>query len=67
MGVPVSYDAFSARWDSQDEGPILKKLVDKFDGVGLTIKTNDKEQLPHSGHKETEMHRMAKRATKLGK
>lgn len=67
MGVPISYDAFSARWDSEDEGATLKTLVDKFDGIGLTIKTNDKEQSPKSGHKESEVSRMAKRATHLGK
>ena len=69
MGVPISYDAFAARWDSEDEGPILKKLVDKFDGNGLTLKTQESE--PEQGQAQTdaegEVSRMAKRATKLGK
>lgn len=63
MGVPISYDAFAARWESEDEGPLLKSLVDKFDGAGITVKTQDTDQLPQSGHRETEMSKMAKRAT----
>ena len=41
---------------------MLKKLVDRFDGAGLVIKTNTKDQVPKSAHKELEMSRMAKRA-----
>lgn len=63
MGIPVRYDQFAARWDSEDEGPILKQLVDKFDGHGLTVKTNQGNELPHSGNKEGEVSRMAKRAS----
>lgn len=69
MGAPISYDAFAARWDSEDEGPILKKLVDKFDGNGLTLKTQETEPEQGQGGNEAEsdIARMAKRATKLGK
>ena len=66
MGIPVRYDEFAARWDDPQEGPLLKKLVDKFDKHGLTVKTKERE-LPHTAHKEREVSRMAKRATKLGK
>jgi hypothetical protein len=41
---------------------MLKKLVDRFDGTGVVIKTNTKDQVPKSAHKELEMSRMAKRA-----
>lgn len=62
MGSPnIDYDRFAARWETD---PILKKLVDRFDGHGLVIKTNNKEQLPQGQHKEREISRMAKNATK---
>ncbi len=69
MGVPISYDAFAARWDSPEEGPVLQKLVDKFDGNGLTLKTQESEPMQGQGSDEAEgeVARMAKRATKLGK
>ena len=67
MGIPVRYDEFAARWDDPQEGAILKQLVDKFDGHGLTVKTNEKDKLAKTSHKEREVSRMAKRATKLGK
>lgn len=67
MGIPVRYDQFAARWDDPQEGAILKQLVDKFDGHGLTVKTNEKDQIAKNSHKEKEISRMAKRATKLGK
>lgn len=67
MGVPINYDAFAARWDSPDEGPLLKKLVAKFDGRGLLVKTNEKEPSEKSSVKPNEVEKMAKRATKLGK
>ncbi len=67
MGIPVRYDEFAARWDDPEEGVILKKLVDKFDGHGLTVKTNEKDKIAKTSHKEKEISRMAKRATKLGR
>lgn len=63
MGVPVGYDEFAARWDDPQEGPILKQLVAKFDGHGLTVKTHDKDPIQQTSHKEREISRMAKRAT----
>jgi len=61
MGSPnIDYDRFAARWETD---PILKQLVDRFDGNGLVIKTNNKEQIPQGQHKEREISRMAKRAT----
>jgi hypothetical protein len=68
MGAPmIDYDRFAARWESD---PILKKLVDRFDGAGLVIKTNNGEDPQRTSHKEKEhsaVSQMAKRATKLGK
>ena len=44
QGVPVGYDEFAARWDSQEPNDqILHKLVDRFDSHGLVIKTKEKE------------------------
>jgi hypothetical protein len=61
QGVPtVRYDQFSARWEKE---PVLKQLVDRFDGHGLQIKTAAKDQ-PEQGKKKTDaMGKMAKRAT----
>jgi hypothetical protein len=60
-GVPtVKYSTFSARWEKE---PILKQLVDRFDGNGLQVKTAAKDQ-PEQGKKKTNaMGKMAKRAT----
>ena len=61
FGSPtIDYDRFAARWEAD---PILKQLVDKFDGNGLVIKTNQHDQVPQGQSKEREMSRMAKRAT----
>lgn len=60
QGISIDYDAFAARWESD---PILKQLVDRFDANGLVIKTNNGEDpQQHTGHKENELARMAKRA-----
>lgn len=67
MGVPVAYDEFAARWDSPEEGPLLKQFVANFDGHGLTVKTRDNDPAEKTSHKEREVSKMAKRATKLGK
>ena len=67
QGVPIGYDEFAARWDSQDPNDqILHKLVDRFDGHGLVIKTKEKD-MPGQTDKKGEVEKMAKRATKLGK
>jgi hypothetical protein len=56
----VDYDEFNARWEKE---PILKQLVDRFDGHGLVVKTAAKDQ-PEQGQKKTSsMDKMAKRAT----
>ena len=56
----VRYREFSARWEKE---PILKQLVDRFDGHGLVVKTAAKDQ-PEQGQKKTSsMDKMAKRAT----
>jgi hypothetical protein len=61
LGAPdIDYDRFAARWETD---PILKQLVDRFDGAGLVIKTNNKEQ-PEKRSKggESEVSKMAKHA-----
>ena len=60
-GAPaVKYSTFSARWEKE---PILKQLVDRFDGNGLQVKTAAKDA-PEQGQKKTNaMSKMAKRAT----
>ena len=56
----VRYREFSARWEKE---PILKQLVDRFDGHGLVVKTAAKDQ-PEQGQKKTSsIDKMAKRAT----
>lgn len=71
MGIPVSYRAFSARWDQEDQLPpeqqVLHKLVDKFDGAGVTLKTSEQEPEVGTDAGQSEVEKMAKRATKLGK
>jgi hypothetical protein len=66
-GAPeIDYDRFAARWESD---PILKQLVDRFDGHGLVIKTQEKEQpkQQQGQQKSGEVAKMAKRANSLGK
>jgi hypothetical protein len=66
MGVPISYDSFAARWDSEKEGPILKKLVQKFDGGGLTLRTKDSQPGKENNTAPSEVTKMAMSATKRG-
>jgi hypothetical protein len=66
MGVPISYDAFAARWDSEQEGPILKQLVRKFDGGGLTLRTKDSQPGQENDTAPSEVSKMAMSATKRG-
>jgi hypothetical protein len=56
----VTYREFDARWEKE---PILKQLVDRFDGHGLVIKTAAKDQPAHGQKKTNAMDKMAKRAT----
>lgn len=72
MGIPMSYRAFAARWDQEDQLPpekqVLHKLVSKFDGSGVTLKTSEEEPEVGGGEGgQSEVEKMAKRATKLGK
>jgi len=67
FGSPdIDYDRFAARWESD---PILKKLVDRFDGNGLVIKTQKHAEQPEQGNPEQKkasnaVDQMAKSATK---
>ena len=56
----IGYDQFNARWEKE---PILKQLVDRFDGHGLVVKTAAKNQPAQGGKKANAMDKMAKRAT----
>ena len=62
-GAPeIDYDRFAARWESD---PILKDIVDRFDGAGLVIKTQQPQSTEHSGKEKAgagEVSKMAKRA-----
>ena len=58
----VSYDQFNARWNDPKDGPMLKQLVDRFDGRGLVVKTKAKDQPEQGQHKTGAMKKMAKRA-----
>ncbi len=49
QGAPfLDYNGFDARWKQEEQLPpeqqILHNLVDRYDGAGLVIKTNNKEQ-----------------------
>lgn len=66
MGVPISYDAFAARWESEDEGPLLKKLVKKFDGGGLVLRTREEQPGKQNDAGQSEVSKMAMSATKRG-
>lgn len=73
MGIPISYRAFEKRWQQEETLPpekqVLHNLVVKFDGTGVTVKTQDAKQKPEVGGEEESgvVSQMAKRATKLGK
>lgn len=72
MGIPMSYRAFAARWDQEEQLPpeqqVLHKMVDKFDSTGLTLNTSEEEpEVGNSAGGQSEVEKMAKRATKLGK
>ena len=63
-GAPdIDYDRFAARWESD---PILKQLVDRFDGHGVVIKTDKKEDQLNirQHHGKDVVGQMAKHATK---
>lgn len=67
-GAPfIDYERFAARWDAD---PMLKQIVSKFDGRGLVIKTHKTTQDSEVTGEPTgksQLSKMAKRATKLGK
>lgn len=61
-GAPdIDYDRFAARWETD---PILKKLVDRFDGHGLVVNTDAKEPKLPQGQKTGMIDRAASAATK---
>lgn len=68
-GVHVGYPEFEARWEQEGEEGILHKLVDRFDGNGLVIKTtNGEDELGQQAQGgQSDISRMAKHATQLGK
>lgn len=65
---PRSYDSFKLRWDDPQEGPMLKKYIDRFDGDGIVLKTGETSDRPEQGEpkKTSMMATAAKRATKAG-
>jgi hypothetical protein len=67
MGAPaIDYDRFAARWKSD---PVLKSIVDRFDGHGLVIKTANGAEQPEQGEPKagnSDMKTAALRATRAG-
>lgn len=64
-----SYEAFSKRWADPQEGPMLKKYIDRFDGDGIVLKTGENSEQPEQGEPKKEKSAMktaALRATKAG-
>lgn len=72
MGIPISYQAFARRWEQEEQLPpeqqTLHNKVEKFDGVGLTLKTSnhDAQQGQQQDAGQSEMSKMAMSATKRG-
>ena len=67
-GLNIKYKTFKARWDSQQpDDAILHDLVDRFDGHGVVLKTNNPQLAQGDKSKKSSIDTMAKRATKLGK
>ena len=63
----LTYDGFAAQWDAEGEQGILHQLVDRFDGHGLVLKTNQPE--PGQGQQKvapSKVSKMAMSATKRG-
>jgi hypothetical protein len=63
FGAPtIDYDRFAARWETD---PILKQLVDRFDGAGLVVKTDNQEKPSQGAPKaqKSNIDSMAKRAS----
>jgi hypothetical protein len=67
-GAPdIDYDRFAAQWDAEGDDGILHQMVDRFDGNGLVLKTNQPE--PGQGQPKqapSEVSKMAMSATKRG-
>lgn len=63
-----SYDSFKLRWEDPQEGPMLKKYIDRFDGDGIVLKTGETSDRPEQGEpkKPSMMANAAKHATKAG-
>lgn len=66
-GAPaIDYDRFAARWETD---PVLKQIVDRFDGSGLVIKTQAQSDEPEMGQQDQDtsaVSQMAMSATKRG-
>ena len=59
-GIPIDYDRFAARWDTD---PQLKQLVARFDGQGIVLKTKAKHPEMSQGQHKDLVGQMAKSAT----
>lgn len=65
-GAPaIDYDRFAARWETD---PVLKQIVDRFDGSGLVIKTQAQSDEPEVAQQQDTgaVSQMAMAATKRG-
>ena len=65
-GAPaIDYDRFAARWETD---PVLKQIVDRFDGSGLVIKTQAHSDEPEVTQQQDTgaVSKMAMSATKRG-
>jgi len=61
-GIPIDYNRFKARWDSD---PILKQLVTRFNDQGIVLNTNNKQEPKGQGQDngEDDITKMAMAAT----
>ena len=73
MGIPISYKTFARQWEQESglppEKQILHNKVEKFDGNSITLKTDANTAQPgrQQDAGQSEVSKMARRATKLGK
>jgi hypothetical protein len=73
MGIPISYKTFARQWEQEQNLPpekqVLHNKVEKFDGNSLTLKTDSIASQPgqQQAGGQSEVSKMARRATKLGK
>lgn len=65
QGAPaIDYRRFDKRWNDEGEEGMLHHIVDRYDGQGLVLKTDEQDHPEvQGGEKPGQISAMAKRAT----